>query len=491
MKRRMARLVAIAGVSLLLIGIPPGAPASGEEAAGLLGFSLGGTSSAISTIYNQPSFGVPADPTFEVRKVYSVAQLDTGPSGRAMGSVAWIGDVAGNAPPTLIFDSFLFNPTQIEQLNEPLTEFKSQLGAGFESAPPYPVRAESFYPPGESASEEVAAGAGMRSRASDTTMEASSTSGRAGIPTVVSFGTLESSTFSTIEDGIAVTISRSRIQDLDVLGILHVDTIMTIARATSDGVKAKTESTLQVAGMTIRDQNGVEQAKLVVDKTGIHFGSAEQDPLGALADQVIDKYLAPQGLNLSIGGAIEAVDGAVGRVGVTGLILSLNSKGMKTLLDGMPDQVSSALRNPSGAPGIGALFSEGGLLSPTLAGFLATFFQGDQTMQFVFGSSSANSAASPPLPDFVLPDVPPFTPPLDGGIAPPVDFGNGDPGTFTPGTSTPGTILATKPVAVLGVPASLLGLILLAGLLGARYLRALADRMTAAKVVARCPLEER
>ena len=486
----MGRLVAIAGVSLLLLGIPPGAPASGQEESGLLGFSLGGTSTAISTVYNQPSFGIPADPTFEVRKVYSIAQMDTGPSGRAMGSLAWIGDVAGNAPPTLIFDSFLFNPTQLDQLNEPLTQLKTQLGTGFASAPPYPVRAESFFPPGGTKTEEVGAGAGMRSRAGDKAMEASSTTGRAGIPTVISFGSLESSSFSTIEDDVAVTISRSRITDLDVLGILHVDTIMTIARATSDGIKAKTESTLQISGLTIKDQTGAEQAKLTVDKKGLHFGDAEQDPLGVLAAQVIDKYLKPQGLNLSVGGALESVEGAVGNVGVTGLILSLNSAGMKTLLDQLPTEISSALRNPSGAPVLGQLFGEGGLLSPTLAGFLATFFQGDQTIQFIFGSSSANSAASPPLPPFVTPDIP-LGPDL-GGVAPPLDFGTGDPGIVTPGTTGgPGRVLASKPVGVLGVPASLLGLLLLAGLLGSRYLRGLADRMTAAPAAVRCALEDK
>ena len=521
MKRRIARLVAVAGVSLLLLGIPPGAPASGQEESGLLGFSLSGTSTAISTVYNQPSFGVPADPTFEVRKVYSVTQMDTGPSGRAMGSVAWIGDVAGNAPPTLIFDSFLFNPTQLPQLNETclpipgppegeepgpqdafrcadgsgnlalgLTPLKGFAGGAFATAPPYPIRAESFFPPGGNASEEIAGGAGMRSRAGDKAMEASSTTGRAGIPTVISFGSLESSSFSTIEDDVALSISRSRIQDLDILGILHVDTIMTIARATSDGIKAKTESTLQISGLTIKDQNGVEQAKLTVDKTGFHFGDANQDPLGTLAEQVIDKYLKPNGINLTIGGAIPTVDGAVATLGVQGLIISLNSVGMKEMLDRMPEQVRVALKNPSSAPGLQQLFGEGGLLSPTLAGFIATFFQGDQTMQFIFGSSSVTTAASPPLPPFVETDVPPLGPDL-GGVAPPLDFGSGDPGTVTPGTpGGPGTVLGTRPVAVLGVPASLLGLILLAGLLGSRYLRGLADRMTTATVAARCPLEE-
>ncbi|MGH2783862.1 MAG: choice-of-anchor P family protein [Actinomycetota bacterium] len=521
--KRFSRIVAVSAVSLMLLGIPPGAPASGQEESGLLGFSLGGTSTAISTIYNQPSFGIPADPTFEVRKVYSITQLDTGPSGRAMSSLAWIGDVAGNAPPTLIFDSFLFNPTQIEQLNElclpvpappqqeepgpqdgfrctdpnqlnnlalGISPFKKFFGKALESSPPYPVRAEAFYPSGGTVNEDVGGGTGMRARATDKVMESSSTTGRAGIPTVISFGTLESSSFSSIEDDVAVSISRSRITDLDILGFVHVDSIMTIARATSDGVKAKTESTLQIGGLTIKDQNGVEQAKLTVDKTGLHFGDANQDPLGVLAEQVIDKYLKPQGLNLTVGGALGKIDGAVGSIGVQGLILSLNSGGMNTLLDQMPEAVRTALKNPSGAPVLGSLFGEGGVLSPTLAGFLATFFQGDQTIQFVFGNSSVSSAASPPLPAFVD-EIPPLGPDLGGGILPPIDFGSGDPGLGgTPGTVTPGTLVATKPVGVLGVPASLLGLILLGGLLGSRYLRALADRMTTAKVVARCPLED-
>lgn len=527
---KVRRIVSVAAVSLLLLGIPAGPPASGEEEIGLLGYSLGGTASAISTVYNQPSFGIPADPTFEVRKVYSVAQLDTGPSGRAMGSIAWIGDVAGNAPPSLIFDSFLFNPTQLAQLNELCTPlpappppaegeepgpeqgfrcsdpdnpdslalgiapFKKFLGEATKASPPYPIRAESFFPPGGTDTEEVGGGIGMRARTSENTMEASSTTGRAGLPTIVSFGTLESSSLSTIDKDIATSVARSRITDLDILGFVHVDEIMTIARVTSDGVKATSESTLQVLGMTIKDQNGKEQAKIVVDEKGFHAGDQEQDPFGILAEQLFDKYLAPNGITLTFGGAIPLVQGATASLGVQGLILSLNSKGMNTLLDNLPDEVASALRNPSGTT-VGPLelgktiFGEGGVFSPTVAGFLATFFQGDQTLQFIFGSSSVNTAASPPLPPFVVPDFPPIPPTLPGGFSPPIDFGTGGSGPITqPGGG--GGVLSVRPVGVLGVPASLIGLVLLAGLLGSRAMRKLADRMTAAKVVARCPLEE-
>ncbi|MGH2728276.1 MAG: hypothetical protein ACRDKS_15010, partial [Actinomycetota bacterium] len=532
MRKHLRRIVMIAAAALLLLGIPGGIPAAqGDEEIGLLGYSVGSTASAISTVYNQPSFGIPADPTFEIRKVYSIAQLDTGPNGRAMGSLAWIGDVAGNAPPSLIFDSFFFNPTQLAQLNETCTPLpappppnegeesgpeqafrctdpenpnslalgiqplKKFLGESTKTSPPYPIRAESFFPPGGTDEEEVGAGIGMRARSSEKVMESSSTTGRAGIPSVMSFGTLESSSLSTIEDDIAVSVSRSRITDLDILGFIHVDSILTIARATSDGLKATTQSTLQITGMTIKDQTGKEQAKIIVDQTGFHFGDQEQDPLGVLAEQVFDKYLTPQGISLTFGGAIGLVEGATASLGVQGIILSLNSKGMNTLLDNMPEEVSSALRNPSGTK-LGpvelgkAIFGEDGVLSPTVAGFLATFFQGDQTLQFIFGSSAVNSAASPPLPPFVIPELPPIPPFDPGTIAPPIDFGPTDGGVITQPGSGGGSVLAARPVGVLGVPASLIGLVLLAGLAGARFLRILADRMTTARVVARCPLGE-
>ncbi|MCI0347751.1 MAG: hypothetical protein L0221_20325, partial [Chloroflexi bacterium] len=199
--------------------------------------------------------------------------------------------------------------------------------------------------------------------------------------------------------------------------------------------------------------------------------------------------------SLTFGGAIPLVEGATASLGVQGIILSLNSKGMNTLLDNMPEEVSSALRNPSGTT-VGPLelgkmiFGEDGVLSPTVAGFIATFFQGDQTLQFIFGSSSVNSAASPPLPPFEIPEVPPIPPFDPGPIGPPIDFGPTDGGTITQPGPGGGPVLAARPVGVLGVPASLIGLVLLAGIAGARFLRILADRMTAAKVVARCPLEE-
>lgn len=529
----MRRILSVAAASLLLLGIPAGPPASGQEETALLGYSIGGTATAISTLYNQPSFGVPQDPTFEARKVYSVATLDTGPSGRGMGSVLWPGDVAGNAPPALIFDSFLFNPTQLDELDETCFEqipappeeeepgpeaafrcsdpdspdafafgiqsLKRFAGEATKEFPPYPIRAESFYPPGGIDDSDPR----MRSRAAADRTEGSSTLGGEEVPSLISFGSLGSSSLATIEKDVAISESRSSVADLDFLGVLHVDNILAVARTTSDGIKAKTDSTLQITGLTISDpRTGEVGGQIIVDETGFHAGDENRDPFGVLAEALFDKYLAPNGIHLAIGGAIGRAEGAAASLGVTGLIVGLDAYGMKTLIDSMPDEIRSLLLSPSGAT-IGpvevgrAIFGERGpscqtcLLSPTLAGFLTTFFQGDQTMQFVFGTASANSAASPPLPPFTIPDVPDFPPLLPGGISPPVDFGTGGTEGFTqPGTGGGGTVLGTRPVGVLGVPASLLGLVLLAGLLGARYLRTLADRLTTAKVVARCPLEE-
>jgi hypothetical protein len=181
---------------------------------------------------------------------------------------------------------------------------------------------------------------------------------------------------------------------------------------------------------------------------------------------------------------------------LNGLIVHLDARGMARFMDQLDDnelgaRILSELRNPAGGV-LNPLFRSGGVLSPTVAGYLSTFFQADQTMTFVFGSHVVQSAASPALPPIdippLLPDVPGF-----GPVAPPVDFGSGG-GGFTGGgnggTITGPQVLAGRPVAVFGVPAGFLGLILLLLLGGAVGGRRLADHMTTARAVTRCPLEE-
>jgi len=481
----------VAAGALLLLSLPGGGlPAHGEGDTGLFGYTMDATASAISTLYNQPSFGVPSDPTFELRKVYSRATLDSGPSGRAVGTVLWPGDVVAGASPSLAFDVLVFNPTRLTQLDGVLDQIKENLSKNTEGSPPYPVRSESFYPPGESDESDVAAGAGMSSLAKEDVTQAASTSGREGVPGVIYVGSLESFSRSFVVKGQAISEAWSRVTGLDLLGAIHVDSIYTLARSVSDGVKAKLEGVMQISGLTVKNpQTGEVEGSVIVDKTGFHLGDTTQDPIGTLAAALFDKYLAPQGISLSVGSPIDLIEGPTGSRAITGLTLRLDSFGMKKLMDGLPPQIRQQVLAPNADGSVlKPVFDT--LLSPTVAGLIASFFQGDQTIQFVFGGSAVSAGASPEIafPELPpVPEIPPFIPPV---VGPPVDFGNSGPPVSQPSGNGGGAFLAARPVAVVGVPMGLMGLVILVALAGAGGLRRLADGMTSVRSVVRCPLED-
>ena len=495
MRVRVRRFASVAGATLLLVCIPLGMTARGAETE-LFGYSGVAKGTAISSLYNQPSFGVPQDPTFELRKVYSTASLDSGPASHGLGSVLWPGDVVGNAPPALAFDSLVFNPTQIAQLNDVIAEIKKQGGEFTKGSSGYPVRAEAFYPSAKAQDEkDVGAGVRMAAQALEDRADGSSQTGGTGAG-VISFGTIYSRSESVLERTQVISTSVTRITDLDLFGFVHIKSLLATATATSDGATGKTSGALEIAGMTIKDQEQKDQLTVNLDKTGLHVvypdGKQDQDPLKALTD-ALKANLEPHGLTLSIGEPIDVTNGAFADRTLTGITLHLDATGMNTLLEdeNFPAEVRNTLKNPTGNPVVGPVFGDGGLLSPTVAGFAASFFQGDQTMDFVFGSVGAQAVASGQLADITLP--PTTTPPF--GATPPLGGGFGDGGFAAPpagGTGSPNLgILSGKPVAVLGIPLWALVLVLALAIAGATRLRLFADRVIAAAPAARCPLEER
>ncbi len=518
MGRRIRRLSALAAATLALLAIPS-FTARGAETE-LFGYSVGAKGTAISFLYNQPSFGVPTDPTFELRKVHSVTDLDSGPASHGLGSVLWPGDVIGNAPPNLLFDTVIFNPTQLSQLNDlcldpgapvfplplpttapeplrcpgldPLKRFGAEQTAGSGG---YPVRAEAFYPSETTHDEEdVGAGAGMAATALEDRAEASSQTGGAGAG-LIKFGTISSRSTSLIDEGQVVSSTVTKITDLDLLGFVQIRSLVATAIASSDGAAGTVGGSLEIAGMVIKDQTGAEQLKLTLDKTGLHVvypnGKQDRDPLKVLTDAV-KQYLEPQGFGLTIGEPVDLVDGASASRALAGLTFHVDAHGMNTLLENenFPAEIRNTLKNPTSNALLDPVFGENGLLSPTLAGFVASFFQGDQTLDFVFGAVAVSAVASPALPDIVIPpiDTPPLisTPPLDGG------FGDGFGPTPTGPVGSDGIrTLASKPVGVVGVPMWSLVLALAVAVAGATRLRSFADRVTAVSPVARCPMEEK
>jgi hypothetical protein len=490
---RVRRIASIVAATLVLLGIPGGLTARGAESTGLYGFGMGATASAISFLYNQPSFGVPTDPTFELRKVYSASDLDSGPTGHGIGSVLWPGQVVGNAPPSLLFDTVLFNPTQFEQLQPIIDQIKKGGSDATAGRSGYPIRAESFYPQGPPSSSNDLATGRMGSSAEVDQTDGSSSTGGAGLPGIIQYGSLFSHSNTRVLNGQAVATSVAKVTDLDLFGAIHIDSFVATVKSTSDGQKAKNEGTFAIAGMTIKDQAGKEQAKIVLDQTGFHFGDQNQDPLGTLADQVFKKYLEPQGIDLFAGKPIDSLDGATASRSLAGLVLHIDARGMKELQQRLKDNglsdVVGTLRNPTSNHALDPLFGDNGVLSPTIAGFIGSFFQGDQTMDVVFGSLAVSAAASPPFDDSILPpiDIPPVT-----GVPFTPGTGGFDAGAFVPPTTPQagGGFLNLEPVAVKGIPFAFIAFVLALGLFGSTRLRLFADRVMATRAAVRCPLEE-
>jgi len=523
---RARRIAAIALATTVLFAV--GAMSAQGEDVGLFGYSMGATGSAISFLYNQPSFGVPSDPTFELRKIYSLAEVDSGPTSHGLGSILWPGQVVGNAPPSLLFDTVIFNPTQLDALQEtclppqvqpllptpvatplqclgldPAKKLGSDATAGRSG---YPIRAESFYPSDQSSdSQDVGAGVNMQAEAREGLADASSTTGGAGLKGVIEFGSIYSRSTSEVVKGLATGTTVTHISDLNLFGAIHISSLTATAIATSDGMKGKVDGTLTIAGMTVKDQNGNPQFAITLDKKGLRLTTYDakgkptdqfsEDPLGPIFDGV-NKALEAQGMSIHIGQPVDLVSGPEASRSLAGLTLHLDAHGMSQFLDALDKaapglKLKSTLQNPTSNHTISdPIFGDGGVLNPYVAGLIGSFFQGDQTMDIVFGAVAASSAASPPLPEFPLPEVPPVavppisTPPFTGG-------GNLGGGVTTPvQPQTNVQALSLNPVGVVGIPFGLLAAVLLAGLVGASRLRLFADRVVAAPIAARCPLEE-
>jgi hypothetical protein len=511
-RRTFARLIVVAVAAAALSGVPLGVRALGEET-DLGGYQMSASATAISFIYNQPSFGLPTDPTFELRKVHALSLSDSGPSGRALSSVVWPGDAAGNADPALILDLVMFDPTNDGTredggyLSPYIPQVRESMKAGITEqcstrSCTYPVRAEAFYPEAEGHPSSSMYPAGgvveMIANAREGRSDATTLTKEAGLTGAFFVGAMSARTWTEVRRGIAIAHAATHLEDVSLLGLVSFATIDTLAETTSDGKLAKPKTSVSVTGMSIDAQCQQPGANpdtcsvpIYVDREGLHAGRGPaQDPTGGQAQKLIDQYLKPQGFDVVVTPASQRVDkeAAEGFGSVNGLIIRMNSKGFNTLVDSIPNEdLQRWIRSPSAKDSpLKPLFN---FFAPTVAGYATSFTQGDQTMSIVLGDASVDAAAAP-LFTFEQPDF--DVPPLDtgGGVLPPTDTFTGEPAAPPPAVTTPARpFVAGVPVAVAGLPGGIAALVALLGALAALMLRRFADAATKVVAVEACPLE--
>jgi hypothetical protein len=411
----------------------------------------------------------------------TLARFASGPSGYGLASLAYPGGVIVNLPSLV-----------------------DQSGGDGSQIPPYPIKAEAFFPSGPT-EVDASQGGGQQKVVTDTLgVEANGAFPGIEAGPAVQVGTLTSSSRTAIEGAKAVSRTRVALGDVNILGgVITIDSVVTDLVSAHDGTTGAADGETRVSGVrflgleaAFTDDGLVLTEAPPAEGPGAPLGGVLSPATGPLRDALapvqdaladvlaqatpqVDDLLAQAGVTVRLTKPEDvAVDsGAVTRTS-RGLSIELSYEGREQQqLADLINSVPSELK-----PNIGPI------------PFPLAFFAENHITGFEIGPATVSALAAPP---FDIPPFPDVTPPPVGG-------GSFDPGTTgdlaSPAFETPVPELPTGPASDGGgllpadatspfdgaLPAFLvLGVLLLSPLFGLGSTR-LADNVLA-PVSNRCP----
>ena len=480
-RRRLALLVGAA--SLLGVGgrLPAqaqdtGTQVSGEELFGA--YQLEARGSGVQGRYELVGLLPGGSPVIDLTLPETLARFSSGPSGYGLASLAYPGALIGG------FGSLV-----------------SQAGGPGEQIPPYPIKAEAFYPTGPVEADESQGPTVQKVVTGDRGVQVNATFPAIEAPPVVTVGSLASASRTAIEGELAISRTRVALSGVSILGgVITIDSLVTDLVAAHDGTTGSTNGGTVASGVKFLGlAASLTQDGLVLDKApavegpGAPLGGLLGDQSGTLGsltqpvqdlltqvlDQAVpqvDDVLAQAGIHLRIlDPQDQQVDsGAATRIS-TGLEVTMTYKGREQ--EALVDLINSI--PPDLKPNIGPI--------PNPVTFLAE----NHITGLSLAPASVTSLATPPFPLLDVPLVP-------AGEPLPFEPGSGDLGA--PGFTTPAAPLpapsSTSPEAPLtepisnalarAVPAILVALALLASPLFGLASTRLADNVLA-PVSTSCP----
>jgi len=436
---RRPRALALVLVLVGSLGVVPATAQTDDP--GLGGYTLLARGAAIEYTYASPGLLPTGDIIFQVAMPESLASLTSGPTGYALSSLAWPG-------PLLADLGVIVEQSTAEDQRPPFR------------IPAYPVRAEAFNPQGPTeARSELVPGARMRAFSEGAVSEAEGNFTGLAIPLLFDIGGVTSEATSLVENGIAITRSRSELSSVSILaGLIQIESIITELEATSDGVEATATGSTTATGVTFAglaarlDEDGLHLVEEPSGGNDITEQVTDNVPFGDIADglgQVVDPIdsalasllenvdggldeLAEQsGIHINLYPTVTTVAGAMGEASTGGLQIRLDYDGSDTpvfteLLSVLPFESL-----PGSYDFLPDQFPQPPFTPQALALLLKE--QHINTISVGTGLVSANAAEGFVLPpfDFASPapavDVPPFdpTPGVAGGqlTAPSADTG--------------------------------------------------------------------
>jgi hypothetical protein len=317
---------------------PGGTGQGGPNALG--GFTLGAIGSGVSVFYEQPSFPVPASPTFEVNLGYTNATFDAGPTGESLASVFWPGQVAANGASQLglllggyLAPAFGGNPPTMPNPG------------------PWPVQADTKYPQGPTSQSNDNGTITMEASSSSSSSTATSAMGAVGGASaapagLVSAQSVGSSALSTVDNaGEAVAQATSSVHGVSIAGgLITVGQVTSTASSASDGSQATVKGTSTVAQVAVAGE------AVTVDASGVHSSGtapASAPVLGAVAPTV-NQILSLAGVTMTVTNPTDTVTGPSGVRQLDGLqvVMDLTTfdQNLSTLVNMLPAPIVAGIR---------------------------------------------------------------------------------------------------------------------------------------------------
>lgn len=271
-------LVGAGSLLLLAAAFTSGAVASAEPGSGFGSFTL--TASAPAVQLREES----ASPCFTTKAAAngcegvipeSVAELRNGPIGHGLAAVAWPGVVAAGAGSLLITVGGSNVPPQATILNDP-------------------VRADAYTNVGKPTVTYDMPGTTMTATALPDRVSAEAAIAQSVTLPVGTFGRTTSQS-STVLRGtlLAVATAHSDVANLTIAGIVHVDSVVSDATATTDGVRATASGHTAATGIT------VARIPVTVDDRGVTVAGSSTSLQSAQA--TVNSALSKAGMSIALG----------------------------------------------------------------------------------------------------------------------------------------------------------------------------------------------
>jgi hypothetical protein len=310
-------LVALAGA----LASPVGATPVPQAAAGLGGYTLSATASAIRGTYEQPDLPIPANPSLEADIGYSSATLDSGPVGEATASELYPGQV--------------------------VAAFGTQIGEvvpGAPALPEWPVQAHSDYPASPHSASDDSGAVQMDARSTGPSSTASAgigTSGAAAIPSgLVTVQHLSSTSITSATADEATATAKAVLHDVAVAGgLVQIASVTSNLGGSSSGGKTSYGGSTAVTGVTVAGQ------PVTVTGSGVQ-AAGHDEPIGLLG-LTPSQVLSLAGISIGVTHLEHSNEGPGGSLEAEGLELSIDlstyDSDFAQLVAELPSQVAAEL----------------------------------------------------------------------------------------------------------------------------------------------------